>query len=219
MQLNKKQKEKFVKLNINSFIELTLLTPYSYEDLRLHDKLQEHKFQLIDATVESVFRSPNSIQITFFAHNFGHSIVGVLFRPKPYMIHQFKVGDRDYYFGNIECKVGQCSMSMPKKITNIGSITPRYKCALRSDVMLRFIQENLNKKALHVEGLKDEIIENILKLHFPKDSVPNLKDLDAKTLHALKYIELFLYMKQLRTKRRYFKSSTCRVSEIGRAHV
>jgi ATP-dependent DNA helicase RecG len=129
------------------------------------------------------------------------------------MIHQFKVGDRDYYFGNIECKVGQCSMSMPKKITNIGSITPRYKCALRSDVMLRFIQENLNKKALHVEGLKDEIIENILKLHFPKDSVPNLKDLDAKTLHALKYIELFLYMKQLRTKRRYFKSSTCRVSE------
>lgn len=213
MQLNKKQKEKFVKLNINSFIELTLLTPYSYEDLRLHDKLQEHKFQLIDATVESVFRSPNSIQITFFAHNFGHSIVGVLFRPKPYMIHQFKVGDRDYYFGNIECKVGQCSMSMPKKITNIGSITPRYKCALRSDVMLRFIQENLNKKALHVEGLKDEIIENILKLHFPKDSVPNLKDLDAKTLHALKYIELFLYMKQLRTKRRYFKSSTCRVSE------
>jgi len=211
LQLTKKQEEKFAKLNISTFTELALTIPHSYEDLRLHENLQEHSLQLIDATVESVFRGPNSIQITFFAHNFGHTITGVLFRPKPYMMHQFKEGDRDYYFGNIECKMGQCSMSMPKKITSIGAITPKYKTTLRSDVMLRFVQANLTKEALHVEGLKNEIIDELLKLHFPKDTMPNLKELDEKTTYALKYAELFSYMKQLSHKRRYFKSSTCRV--------
>jgi len=209
MQLTKKQKERFAKLNISTFTELALTIPHSYEDLRLHKNLQEHSLQLIDATVESVFRGPNSIQITFFAHNFRHTITGVLFRPKPYMMHQFKEGDRDYYFGNIECKMGQCSMSMPKKITSIGAITPKYKTTLRSDVMLRFMQANLTKEALHVEGLKDEIIDELLKLHFPKEII-DLKELDEKNLYTLKYTELFSYMKQLSAKRRYFKSSTCR---------
>jgi len=108
MKLTKDTQAKFNKLGISSYSELALVIPSSYEDFRLSDKLQEHKIQLIDATVESVFKSPNSIQITFYAHNFGHNITGVLFRPKPYMMHQYKVGDRDYYYGMIECKMGQC---------------------------------------------------------------------------------------------------------------
>ena len=211
MQLTKKQEEKFAKLNISSFTELSLIIPHSYEDLTLYVEIQENKAMVIDATVESIFRAQNSIQITFYAHNLGFSIKGVIFRPKPYMIHQFAVGSRDYYYGLVECKMGQCSMSMPKKVTTIGAITPKYKCSLRSDVMLRFIQANLTKEALHVEGLKDEIIDEILKLHFPTEII-NLKELDEKTLNTLKYIELFTYMKQLSAKRRYFKSSTCRAT-------
>jgi len=213
MQLNKIQKEKFTKLNISSFSELALYIPYKYEDLRLHTSLHEHTFQTIDATIESVFRAQNSIQITFFAHNFGHTITGVLFRPKPYMIHQFKVGDRDYYYGMIECKLGKCSMSMPKKITTIGEITPRYKSNLRSDVMHRFIQKNLTKQNLQNEHIKDEIIDEVLKLHFPTENIIDLKNLDEKALHALKYLELLSYMKQLSAKRRYFKSLSSKVRD------
>jgi len=206
MSLTKYQEEKFKKLSINSWCELSLIIPHTYEDLRLHTKLRAHSLQLIDATVESVKRTSNSIQVTFFSHNFSHKIIGVLFHPKPYMMHQFKVGDRDYYFGMIECKLGSCSMSMPRKVTNIGQITPKYKSALRADVMLRFIQENLTKQNLLQEGLKEEVIDEILKLHFPNDKVYDLKNLDSKILIALKYLELFIYMKQLSSKRRYFKS-------------
>jgi len=206
MNLTKHQEEKFKKLSINSWCELSLIIPQAYEDLRLHTRLKEHAFQLIDATVESVNRTPNSIQVTFFAHNFSHKIIGVLFRPKSYMMHQFKVGDRDCYFGMIECKLGSCSMSMPRKVTNIGQITPKYKSALRADIMLRFIQENLTKQNLLQEGLKEEVIDEILKLHFPNDRVCDLKNIDSKILIALKYLELFIYMKQLSSKRRYFKS-------------
>ncbi|MFT7003263.1 MAG: ATP-dependent DNA helicase RecG [Sulfurimonas sp.] len=204
MNLTKDIQTKFKKLAVNSWCELALHIPHSYEDLTLHSTIQIGKAQLIDATVESVFRAPNSIQITFFSHNLGHTINGILFRPKPYMMHQFKVGDRDYFYGVIDCKTGNCSIAMPRKTTSVGAITPKYKSALRSDVMLRLVQNNLTLENLLCEGLKEEIAHEILKLHFPTTLV-NLKELDSKTIDALKYLELFTYMKELSGKRRYFE--------------
>lgn len=205
MKLTKEQEEKFTKLNISSWPELVLIIPNAYEDLRLSEQLKEHTPQLIDATVESVFRAQNSIQITFYAHNFGHSVQGVMFRPKPYMMHQFNAGDRNYFYGVIECKMGQCSMNMPRKVTNIGAITPKYKTKLRSDVMQRFVHKNLNLEKLMQEGLDENLANSILELHFPK-KIYNLKELDNTMLDALKYTELFIYMKLLSSKKRYFKT-------------
>ena len=205
MKITKDIQQKFEKLNINSFSELALIIPSFYEDLTLHQKLELNTPQLIDATVESVFRAKNSIQITFYAHNFEHHIQGVIFRPQPYMMHQFHEGSRDYYYGVIECKSGQCSMAMPKKVTTIGSITPKYKCSLRSDAMLRFVKKYLTKESLLSEGVDKKVASKILELHFPT-SVINLKELDIEFLDALKYLELFVYMKQLSSKRRYFNS-------------
>jgi ATP-dependent DNA helicase RecG len=206
MDLTKDQRLKFDKLGVNSFCELALLIPHSYEDYRIRDKLVPHANQIIDATVESVYQAPNTIQITFFAHNFGHTVSGVVFRPKPYMIHQFAVGSRDYYFGNVECKIGQCSMSMPRKIATAGEITPKYKSPLRSDVMARFVKANLSVESLVSEGLRQSVAEEILKLHFPTPEVLESKELGEKSLYALKYTELFVYMKLLSAKRRYFQS-------------
>jgi len=203
MKITKEIQTKFDKLHINSWCELALIIPSSYEDLTLYPKLKEHVFQLIDATIESVFRSSNSIQITFYVHNFGHTIQGVLFRPKPYMLHQFQEKSRDYYYGMIDCKNGQCSMTMPKKITSIGNISAKYKSMLRQDVMQRFIKKYLTYENLKSEGLHDYIINSLLNIHFPK-TIPNLKDLDKDTLYALKFTEVFVYMKQLSLKRRYF---------------
>jgi ATP-dependent DNA helicase RecG len=207
MKLTKDIQSKFDKLGITTWSELSLIIPHSYEDFRVHDKLKIHTPQLIDATVESVFKAPNSIQITFYAHNFGHNITGVLFRPKPYMMHQFKVGDRDYYYGMIECKVGHCSMSMPRKVSNIGEIVPKYKSNLRNDVMGRFIAKYLTLENLKSEGLNTNVIDEVLKLHNPTDELLKNSELSADALYALKYIELFSYMRVLAGKRRYFKSS------------
>jgi len=206
MNLTKEQADKFKKLSINSWSELALMIPHAYEDFRLHDKLQIHTSQLIDATVESLYRSANSIQITFYAHNFGHTLTGVLFRPKPYMLHQFQVGERNYFYGMVECKAGQCSITMPRKVTTVGEITPKYKTALRTDVMQRFVQNNLTRENLKAEALDEEMIEEILKLHFPTDAMLKSKELSPKTVYALKYVELFSHMKLLAGTRRYFKA-------------
>ncbi len=212
MSFTKEQTTKLTKLGINSWSELSLMIPHSYEDFRLHNKLEPHKFQLIDATVESVFRAQNSIQITFFVHNFGHTITGVLFRPKPYMMHQFSVGNRDYYYGMIECKSGSCSMAMPKKIITMGAITPKYKTALRNDVMNRFVQKNLTCENLEAEGLPTRVIQEVLKLHNPTEETMQSSEFTQETLFSLKYIELFTYMKILATKRRYFEASKSKIA-------
>jgi ATP-dependent DNA helicase RecG len=206
MKLTKEQNEKLTKLGISSWSELSLFVPISYEDFRLKESLEVHKPQLIDATIESIYRAPNSIQITLFAHNFGYKIQGVLFRPKPYMLHQYKVGQRDYFYGVIECKNGQCSMSMPRKISTIGSITPKYKSALRTDVMQRFIAKNVNYENLIGEGLKEDVVNEVLKLHNPVAEMMKNSELSKESLHALKYIELYSFMKRLAGKRRYFQN-------------
>ncbi|MBL4730650.1 MAG: ATP-dependent DNA helicase RecG [Sulfurimonas sp.] len=212
MKPTKDIQAKFTKLGIHSWSELSLVIPHSYEDFRLHTTLQAHKNQLIDATVESVFRAPNSIQITFFAHNFGYTITGVLFRPQAYMMHQFSVGSRDYYYGMLECKAGSCTMSMPRKITNIGAITPKYKTALRNDVMNRFVQTNLSLENLKGEGLPLNVAKEILKLHNPNEDILQASEFSKEILFALKYIELFVYMKMLALKRRYFEASKSKTS-------
>jgi ATP-dependent DNA helicase RecG len=208
MELTKAQAEKFKKLGINSIAELALCIPNAYEDYRLHETLIPHTPQLIDATVENLNRTPNSLQITFFAHNLGYRVYGVMFHVKPYMLHQFSVGERNYYYGVLDCKQGRCSMSMPKKVSLVGAVTPKYKTALRSDVMFRLTRELLSKEALMQEGIGQDIADTLLALHFPSQTqMPNLeKELSREALYALKYTELFVYMKALSSKRKYFPS-------------
>lgn len=211
MELTKEHEAKFKKLGINSLLELALMVPHSYEDYRISSSLQIAKPQVIDATIESVYRAPNSLQIIFYAHNLGHTIQGVIFRPKPYMMHAFSVGQRDYFYGVVDCKMGNCTIAMPKKITQVGQVTPKYKSNLRNDVMCRLVADLLTKETLLQEGLKEELIDQILLLHFPNDLPP--KEVNEDAIKALKYLELYIYLAQLRTKRRYFQTLVSKESD------
>ena len=213
MKLTKDQETKFKKLGINSLLELALNIPSSYEDYRVESSLQVAKPQVIDATIESVYRAPNSLQITFFAHNFGHTVQGVMFKPKPYMMHAFSVGQRDYFYGVLDCKMGHCTMSMPKKITQIGNISSKYRANLRNDVMSRLVAELITKENLIQEGLKEKIADEIIAFHFP-NFLPS-KELSEQSKHALKYLELYIYLSQLRKKRRYFQTLITKASEYN----
>ena len=206
--------EKFSKLRIHSFCELALLLPKSYEDYRLYDTLHPGSKMLLDATVANSRRTPSSLQLELYAHNLAHSIQGVLFHPKPYMLHQFPQHKRLYLYGQIECKAGQCSIMMPKIVaqSNVGSITPIYKTALRGDIMRRFIAQHLTLEALIAEGVPKHIAEILLELHFP-NTLP--RELTKEHLYALKYTELFVYMKRLREKKRTFPALASKVSDIS----
>ncbi len=205
--------EIFKKLHINSFCELSLIIPSRYEDYRLFPKLLPATQMLIDATVNDIRKTPSTFQLELYAHNFAHPIRGVLFHPKPYMLHRFAKHKRLYLYGQIECKSGFCSINMPKVIdeSNVGRVTPIYKSGVRGDVLRRFIQTNLTLEKLIEEGLKEEIAKTVLELHFPKEPIG---ELSQKHLHALKFTELFVYMQKLAKKKVSFPSISQHAGDI-----
>ncbi len=208
MQLDKEDQARFKKLGVTSILDLALLIPHDYENLFLDASLHVGVSQLVDATVNAVVRTPSSIKITLYAHNFSHTMEAVFFKPKPYMLRQFLVGERYYLYGVIHCAQGHCTLSQPKKVTNPTGITPKYKTPLRSDTMSRLMQKHLCYENLASEGLPQEIIKKILAIHFPKESMtikPKSSFL-SQHLETLKYLELYNHMRQLAQKRKEYPS-------------
>ncbi|MDD2358474.1 MAG: ATP-dependent DNA helicase RecG [Thiovulaceae bacterium] len=213
--MKREDEARFQKLGVTSALDLALVVPHSYENLSLEETLQIGVAQLVDATVTSVVRTPNSIKIILYSHNFSHTLEAVFFKPKPYMMHQFIVGERYYLYGVINCSGGHCTMSQPKKVTNVGEIVPKYKTALRNDTMIRFMQKHLTSENLASEGLKEEIIEKILAVHFPEEKMPIMSKIGffPEYIQTFKYLELYNNMRQLAKKRRYFQSREKLTSE------
>ena len=209
MELDKEDRARVKKLGISSVLDLALLVPHSYENLSLEKTLHVGIAQLVDATVNSVVRTPNSIKIILYSHNFSHSLEAVFFKPKPYMLHQFIVGERYYLYGVINCNSGHCTLSQPKKVTMAAGIVPKYKTALRNDTMMRFMQKHLSEENLLAEGIKEEMIKKILAVHFPKEKIPIEPKMGFREeyIETFKYLELYNNMRQLAKKRRYF---TCK---------
>ena len=211
MQIDQADIGKFQKLGIHTCAELAIIIPARFEDRRLYANLREGVEQAIDATIERIHRTPRSAAIEMYVHNFGHTIEGVLFNPKPYMLRTFVQGERALFYGRIHCKAGRCQISHPQKISTAGTLTPKYKTALRTDVMARLIHKYLSKQNLLDDGLPAPVCDRLLQLHFP-ETAPD-KSPTAAQLYALKYAEFYAYMRSLKGKRRFFQARCALTSE------
>ena len=211
MQIEQADIEKFKKLGVYTVSELSLFAPVRFEDRRLYPRLKEGTEQAVDATIEQINRTPRTVTITMFVHNFGHRIEGVLFHPKPYMLRPFTQGERALFYGRIECRQGKCQMSHPQKIPSAGTLTPKYKTVLRSDVMTRIAERYITRENLLEDGLPLRIAESLIQVHFPSAAPEKMPP--PGQLYALKYAELYSYMRALKGKRRYFQALTPLTSE------
>jgi ATP-dependent DNA helicase RecG len=203
LSLPSEEGEKFHRLGVGSITALSLIAPTSFEDRRLSEELIHNASCVIDATVEHVVRTPKTLKITFFAHNLECVIEGVIFHPKPYMIHQFPRGERAFFSGKAQWELGKWTIVHPMKISAVGSLVPIYKTPLRVDVMRRLVEKNITVENLIADGLPEKIARELYTLHFPDFPMP----LGEQQYHALKFGELFEYMRRLRLKRRFHKTS------------
>ena len=204
MEIASKDLEKFKRLGIQSIMELATIAPHNYEDRRLQAQMQIDAMQVIDATVEHISRSAKRTLITLFVHNFNHKIEAVLFNPRPYQLHHFVVGEQSFFYGKVSCSSGHCQMHHPIKIDKVGGIIPKYKTTLRADVMRRLIERYITQETLLDENLPKAVVDLLISTHYPQEDQPS--KLSKHQLQALKFTELFAYMKTLSKKRRYFPS-------------
>lgn len=204
--------EKFHRLGVGSVTALSLIAPTSFEDRRLSTDLNSNATCVIDATVESVVRTPKTLKIIFFAHNLEERIEGIIFHPKPYMIHQFPTQQRTFFTGKAVLESGRWQIIQPVKISSVGLLVPIYKTPLRVDVMRRLIEKNLTLDALIADGLPEPIAQSLYEIHFPKIPTP----LTQSQIDALKFAELFDYMRRLRLKRRFHSTHYHASGDIAR---
>lgn len=191
--------DKFHRLGVGSITALSLIFPASFEDRRLSHELANNASCVIDATVEQVVRTLKTLKITFFAHNIERVIEGIIFHPKPYMIHQFPKGERAFFSGKSVLEMGRWQIIQPMKIGAVGLLVPIYKTPLRADVMRHLVEKMISVENLMADGLPEPIAQELYGLHFPQAPKP----LSQSQLHALKFAELYDYMRRLRLKRRF----------------
>jgi len=202
----KEDEKKFAKLGKKTALSLAIEIPHSFEDYRIATTLHLNTKQVVDVSVESVYKTPNLLKLHLYAHNFGHPLEALFFKPKPYMLNQFLIGEQYFLYGLIECKQGECSLVFPKKITKIGEVKPIYKTALRNDSMTKLVQKYLTVENLSAEGLDALTCKDILALHVSADSID-----ETRKLYLLKKCELLDYMSELHSKRKYF---TCKQASL-----
>jgi ATP-dependent DNA helicase RecG len=211
LSLPSEDADKFHRLGVGSVTALSLIAPTAFDDRRLSVELVNNASCVIDATVEQVVRTHKTLKIIFFSHTLDALVEGVIFHPKPYMIHQFPTGERGFFSGKAVLEQGRWQMIQPVKISAVGSLVPIYKTPLRADVMRRLIEKNITLESLVADGLPEKIAYELFSIHFP--TFPKL--LDSAQLHALKFAELFEYMRRLRLKRRYHSTRYRGSGDVG----
>jgi len=203
-------REKLAKLGINDLLGLALLTPTRYEDTRLLPQPYENREQAVHATLQSVTTLKGQMRIELFSHNFNLPMMGIIFHPKPFHKGIFRTGSEGYYLGKIERFGGRLQLIQPKRITTPDTIKAVYKTALRNDVLSRLIHKYLTKEALLAQGIPEPIAQRLIEIHtptlVPENTILHSGGFTKPYLEALKFTEIFRYLKRLLNTKRTFKS-------------
>ncbi|MDR2099581.1 MAG: ATP-dependent DNA helicase RecG [Campylobacteraceae bacterium] len=198
-----KDKGYFKKLRVSSCIELALLAPCGYDDLSISRFAKINELNTVQITVKNVQKTPKFLKVTAAAWNADAELI--IFNPKNFHYLSFSVGGSFFVRALVQKSFGKLQLIQPKIVHEVGKIMSVYKTELASKTVRRLMSEYLNVKNLTDEGLPAELAENIVALHNPIAGQSYEKSL-KKALYALKFAEIYLFLKNLNAKKRSFKA-------------
>ena len=193
MMANNKNTEKLKKLGISSLLDLALLIPKSFENTYINETPIINEINTIHV---KVIRSNFSrvLSLRLFCETWDEEISGVVFNPRAYHRGQFRVGASLHVRGKVEWQSGRLSMIQPLIVSEINTIVPKYKTVLQNRTMIALVKNYLTCKALKDEGLSEEEAKTVMELH-------TTKGLDENSLHIMKFIEIYNYIRMLSKKK------------------
>ncbi len=204
MMANNKESEKFKRLGVSSLLDLALLIPKSYDNTYINETPALNQINTIHV---KVIRSNLSrvLSLKFWCETWEEEISGVVFSPKPYHRSIFRVGETLHVRGKIEWQRGALSIIQPMVVTNINTILPKYKTVLQNRSMVSLMKNYLTCKGLSDEGLSDEEVDLVMGLHFPVCANVGLNE---RSLHVIKFLEIYNYIKVLSRKKIDFETKS-----------
>ncbi|MDR2639489.1 MAG: DEAD/DEAH box helicase family protein, partial [Helicobacteraceae bacterium] len=175
-------------------IELALQVPQSWRDLRISKYPSIGSYCLCVASVIESRDKGKIFEVKLFARNWNKEINAVFFHAANWRKAQFTRGAALNLYGKIERGRG-LEIVQPVAVKKTGGIEPQYKNKAAKAAIAAAVSE----ASLTSEGLPLSVAKELLDLHFPRSTPPRLDK--KETIYALKYAEIFAFMKKLRAKR------------------
>ncbi len=195
--------ELFRKLHISNLLDLALLIPSRYNDTTLSRGLVLGNLLTAEASVNSVQKHGNKLQVLFYLPAFGRKVSATFFHVTPYHFATFIPNTTHFIQGKLSEYQGFLQLSQPKKISKPNCIIPKYKTILKNSEMKELISSMLFREKLINEGLTPNEADTLLMLHFPSDirQIYEQKNLKSHIIQTLKTLEAFNHFKKLQGKR------------------
>ncbi|MDR0664530.1 MAG: ATP-dependent DNA helicase RecG [Helicobacteraceae bacterium] len=182
------------KSSAASAIESALRIPNSWRDLRVGEYPSIGASCLCVARVIDTRDTDKIFIARLFSQNWRAEVSAVYFHAKSWQKAQYTRGAILNLYGKVERGRAGLEIIQPIAVKTTGAIEPQYK----NKAAKAAIAANVGEQKLIAEGLPIEIAKELINLHFPR-TMPSLDN--AKTIYALKYAEIFSFMKRLRRKR------------------
>ncbi|PAF52258.1 ATP-dependent DNA helicase RecG [Helicobacter sp. 13S00477-4] len=217
MKISEEQYHKLQKINCNDLLSFALYVPKSYMDTSFLSSLNPPctgtiEIQILNA---DLFKGKNILKAQALMPKFDKHIEIIIFNAKTFHKNIYAIGKHLCIYGKIEYKLNKYCMTQPKLIETEGKITMQFKStSLKSNTISALAQDLITQENLIEEGLPKNIAAPIEEIFHPNKKYlsqyqqnnffPHLH------LYALKWTEIYSYLKSLSKKRRYFESKyTC----------
>ncbi|MDR1007236.1 MAG: ATP-dependent DNA helicase RecG [Campylobacteraceae bacterium] len=200
----------FEKLGINSIIGLSLFAPVKYDDLTPSTYPKLGELNVVEISIKTLHKTPKFLKAAVTA--WGLEVELIVFNPKSFHYLAFKVGSKFFVHVLAQKNFGKLQLVQPKILSQVGGIFSVYKTELPQKTMHLLINEYLKEESLIEEGLPIPIAKKLISLHNPTARQNYAASLQ-KAMNALKFAEIYLFLKTLNSKKQHFKASSALVSD------
>lgn len=213
MKITQADHQKLQKIGCHDLLSFATHIPKSYTNTCLLDHLGENSSGVVNIEVlhSDFLRGKNILKIQAFMPKFKESLELMIFNAKSFHKSIFASGKSLYVLGKIEYKFGKYTMVQPKSTNEIGKIILNFKTtSLRSSSIAELAQKLITEENLTDEGIPSLIAKDIKTIFNPTENF--LKEyqknnsLPSRYINALKWVEIYNYLKNLSKKRRYFNA-------------
>ena len=212
--LSKVNKERLKKLKISSLLQFVIThTPKSYTNTTLSTSPTPHQngvFKVFIHDTQTLGFGKNArLKINATMSDFDKSLQMIIFHPQSFHKKMFLPHSHIYVMGKLELYNHHYNIIQPKVIKNINTITLQFKTtSLNAKSMQELCAEFVSIENLLQSGLPQDIAHHINEIFCPNAAFcaafSEQNALPKEHLNALKFTEIYHYLRTLSYKKRYF---------------
>lgn len=207
---------RLAKIGVSSIFEAILLIPKSYTNTFLLRDLDKNSTGVVKVRILDSISSPKILKIKALMLDFNAYLEILIFNAQAFHKQAFR--GEIYIYGTFEFS-GIYRVKQPKIITKINQIIMNFKPKMRN--LNSIMREVINMDSMLDSGLPRDICEKIFSIFHPESNLDFVREFNANKglfgayLEAVKFVEIFGFMKNLSSKKLHFQAIDSLNSDIS----